>query len=389
MQSDEQPSAPSAPWRATSALTMGAVGLLCRGFLFALSTTEANGLDSFLELLDERENVAERQRGLLTGKDALYINIEVLTIRTVSNHVSVLDDPMIWGVLPVRYAFSPDNHRWGLGSYDLCFQSKATSAFFTFGQVLPTHRAAHSQFGGLFQPTMTQAIRLLSRGPFTPTSMPAKTDKSLSSPDLSDPFTSGQLTFSTNGSDTFPAPSAYLSRRYAWVHIFPEGMIHQKEDKTMRYFKWGVSRLILESEPCPDIVPMWIDGPDQAMHETRTFPRFLPRPFKSISITFGQKLDGEQVFGDLRDRWKRMCAAEEQRSGKQEVGVLHGALRDSKEAVELRKECTMRVRAAVLDVRRTRGLPDEDPKGGLAETYALEGGSGEGRKDDGSITKDT
>ncbi|KAF2105911.1 hypothetical protein BDV96DRAFT_591769 [Lophiotrema nucula] len=370
---DGQPDAPSAPWRAASAFTMGAVGVLCRSFLLGLSTTEVHGLDGFLELLDERANVEERQRGLIT----------------VSNHVSVLDDPAIWGVLPLSYLFNPDNMRWGLASYDLCFTNKALSTFFTFGQVLPTHRTKHSQFGGLFQPTMTQAIRLLCRGPFIqPNDPPEKPNTSVASPDLIDPFSAGHLTYSTNGDDTFPAPSAYLSRRHSWIHIFPEGMIHQTEDKIMRYFKWGVSRLILESDPCPDVVPMWIDGPDQIMHETRTFPRFIPRPFKNVSITFGQKLDSDEVFGELRERWKRLRAKEEQKCGAMEVGVLNDALKVSDEAVKLREECTMRVRAAVLAVRRSRGLPNEDPKVGLVETYREEGSNREGKKDDGSIVKD-
>jgi monolysocardiolipin acyltransferase len=34
---------------------------------------------------------------------------------------------MIWGVLPTKYLFNPDNLRWGLGSYDLCFQNKYCS----------------------------------------------------------------------------------------------------------------------------------------------------------------------------------------------------------------------------------------------------------------------
>jgi len=297
---------------------------------------------------------------------------------------------MIWGVLPLRYIANVDNMRWGLGSYDLCFKNKALSTFFTLGQVLPTHRTAHSQFGGLFQPTITQAIRLLSRGPFIHASdPPRKPDIFPTSPDLSDPFSSGHLTYSTNGRDTFPAPSAYLSRRHSWVHIFPEGMIHQKEDKTMRYFKWGVSRLILESDPMPDIVPMWIEGPDEIMHETRTFPRFLPRPFKNVSITFGEKLDGDRAFGDLRDRWKKMRARAEKVDGRLDTGVLNDTLKYSDEAVAIRKECTMRVRKAVLDVRRTRGHADEDPKGGLVETYALEGAKREGWKEDGSWTRDT
>lgn len=309
---------------------------------------------------------------------------------TVSNHVSVLDDPLIWGVLPFRYLINPDNMRWGLGSYDLCFQNKALSTFFTLGQILPTHRKLHSEFGGLFQPTITEAIRLLSRGPFIhATDPPKKPDTSVSSSDLIDPFSSGHLTFSTNGRDTFPSPSAYLNRRHSWVHIFPEGKVHQKDDKTMRYFKWGVSRLILESEPCPAIVPMWIEGPQDVMNEERGFPRFLPRLFKTVRITFGEELDVEKAFGDLRAKWKQLRAREENASGgKLEVGVLNDRLKYSQEAVDLRKECTMRVRAAVLALRRSRGFPDEDPKVGLAETYALEGSSGSGKKDDGSIIKD-
>jgi monolysocardiolipin acyltransferase len=157
----------------------------------------------------------------------------------------------------------------------------------------------------------------------------------------------------------------------------------------MRYFKWGVSRLILESEPMPDIVPMWIEGLDEVMHESRTFPRFIPRAFKNVSITFGDRLDGDKVFGDLRERWRQMREREEKSSGKLDVGVLSEALKYSEEAVLLRKECTMRVRAAVLDVRRLRGYADEDPKASLAETWKREGPNREGPKADGSWTKDS
>lgn len=215
-----------------------------------------------------------------------------------------------------------------------------------------------------------------------------ETDNSLGSPGLSDPFSSGQLTFTTNGQDVFPAPAAYLSRRHAWVHIFPEGMIHQTEDRIMRYFKWGVSRLILESDPMPDVVPIFVEGFDRVMDETRTFPKFIPRPFKNIRVTFGEKLDTEQVFGDLRERWKQIRAKEERNAGtKLEVGVLNETLKYSDEVVRLRIECTARVRQAVLDVRRQRGYSDEDPKNSLAQTWLREGPKREGRKEDGSITR--
>lgn len=67
MQPEDQPEAPSLPWRAASATTMGIVGLLCKGFLNGLSTVETNGMDKFLKLLDAREDIEGRRRGLLTG----------------------------------------------------------------------------------------------------------------------------------------------------------------------------------------------------------------------------------------------------------------------------------------------------------------------------------
>ncbi|KAK7713582.1 Lyso-phosphatidylcholine acyltransferase [Botryosphaeria dothidea] len=227
------------------------------------------------------------------------------------------------------------------------------------------------------------AIRLLSRTPFS-----APVARHEPAADIPDPFSSGTLTYSTTGHDSFPAPAAYLSRRHAWVHIFPEGKVHQKEDRTMRYFKWGVARLILESDPCPDLVPMWVEGPDQIMHEAREFPRFLPRPGKAVSVTFGDKVDVEKIFGDLREKWTKLKEKEEG-SEKLEVGMLSEGLKYGKEAVNLRKECTMRVREEVLKVRRNRGWPDEDPKAGLVETWALEGPKQEGKMDDESWVKDT
>ncbi|KAF1927465.1 uncharacterized protein M421DRAFT_421876 [Didymella exigua CBS 183.55] len=351
---------------------MGAVGLLCKGFL-SLNKIETHGIERFLRLLDDRQHPKERERGLIT----------------VSNHISVMDDPILWGILPLSYMFDPDNLRWGLASYDLCFTNKGLSTFFTFGQTLPTHRSAHSQFGGLFQPTIAQAIRLLSRGPFsTANDPPEKPVTSLKSPDPIDPFSSGHLTFSTNGEDTFSAPSQYMSRRHAWVHIFPEGMIHQSEQRIMRYFKWGVSRLVLESEPMPDVVPIFIEGFDNIMNEERTFPRFIPRPFQNVRVTFGEKLDTDEVFGDLRARWKQLCAKEAQKSGVLAIGDVPETLKYSDEAVRLRIECTDRIRKAVLDVRRQRGYSDEDPKNNLASTWFREGPGREGRHNDGSITKE-
>lgn len=148
MRPEEQPEAPSGPWRAASAFTMGAVGLLCKGFLNGLSKVETHGMEGFLKLLDEREDPASRQRGLITGKCLYYQKprkCSVLTSvqsRTTSlctyvchnlrivmdglrlHNLYRMDDPILWGILPLAYIFTPDNLRWGLGSYDLCFTNK-------------------------------------------------------------------------------------------------------------------------------------------------------------------------------------------------------------------------------------------------------------------------
>lgn len=61
------PTNPSLLWRFTSAMTMGWTGSISRGFLYGLNSTEAIGLDRFLEILDNRKDFGERERGLITG----------------------------------------------------------------------------------------------------------------------------------------------------------------------------------------------------------------------------------------------------------------------------------------------------------------------------------
>ncbi|MCJ1445935.1 MAG: hypothetical protein MMC23_006440 [Stictis urceolatum] len=213
--------------------------------------------------------------------------------------------------------------------------------------------------------------------------------------EVSDPFSSSQLTYSTNGEDIFPAPASYPARKYSWIHIFPEGRVHQHPHKTMRYFKWGVARLILEPDECPDIVPIWIEGNEQIMHESREFPRFVPRLGKRLGIWFGENVAGEgnSIFRDLRLRWQMLVEQDKLRQKKaaceSDRFELSDELKYGREAVELRKECTMEVRKQVLRLRRQRGLPDEDPKEGLPETWVEEGTKREGKMKDGSWVKDT
>ncbi|KAI9804082.1 MAG: hypothetical protein M1825_001483 [Sarcosagium campestre] len=421
---------PWLPWTVASALTMGVVGSLSRVFLYGANRTEVEGLQPFLRILDERSDVNSRERGLIT----------------VSNHISVMDEPLLWGILPTKYLFSPHAMRWSLGAADICFNNTPVATFFTLGQVLPTHRLAYSSHGGLFQPTMTQAIRLLSRGPFPVDSLPSPSSSSTTTATprtgisiIDDPFSSNQLSYpssssssssssstglsttqkqySTTGQDAYPLPTRYTSTRaHSWLHVFPEGKVHQHESRTMRYFKWGVARLLLEAEPIPRLVPIWIEGFNDVMDETRSFPRWIPRPARRIHVLIGDEVDAEERFGDLRARWRQLVRETESKSntvpsprsleGKKAtttievteeeateteaaLGVLNDeGLKYGDIATALRIECTKRVRDEVLRLRNARGWPPEDPKAGLVDTWLQEGQGRQGRMLDGSWLRD-
>ncbi|KAK6952985.1 hypothetical protein Daesc_005282 [Daldinia eschscholtzii] len=303
---------PSLPWRMTSSVIMGLTAALSRSFLYGLNSVEVTGLERFLEILDQRKDVEKRQRGLITG-----------------------------GLL---------------------------GSFFYAGQVLPTHRLKHSPHGGLFQPTIQQAIRLLSSPPVTtPSSTLAGGIQ-----DISDPFTSGSMTFTTTGTDQYVSPSIYSRNRHSWVHVFPEACVHQHPKMFMRYFKWGISRMILESEPMPDVLPMFIDGPQRVMPEDRGFPRFLPRFPVKFRVAFGELLDTEKKFGDLRARWQELVRKEKNKMKMLAMGELTDELKYGREAVNLRIEVARRVREEVAKVRRGMGYPEEEPGFELAETWAQE-----------------
>ncbi|KAI1027933.1 hypothetical protein LB504_013072 [Fusarium proliferatum] len=343
MSDSEPPAQPSLPWRIASATVMGSVGAFARVFMNGFNTLEVTGLQGLLGVLDRRKREG-RERGLLT----------------VCNHVAVLDDPLIWGMLPMRYFFDAVNMRWGLGAHDICFKNKATSTFFSLGQVLPTHRLWYSPYGGLYQPTMTQAIKLLS-GP-SPASWSTASDSPLSATPVSTrpPPVPQPLFFSTNGVDQFTAPSAYSGYRNAWVHVFPEACCHQSPESGLRYFKWGVSRLILESDPAPEFIPMFVHGTQHIMAEDRGWPRWAPRFGKTVKIVIGEPTDVDQLFGLQRAAWRKLVA-----KGDPEL------LRNSPEATELRISVARRVRDEVEKLRERAGFSAEkDETPALAETWA-------------------
>ncbi|EJT98252.1 acyltransferase-domain-containing protein [Dacryopinax primogenitus] len=218
-----------------SSCTVGAVGLLCKAFLrWGCKEVKVEGLDVLVKALEDK---SRRDNG--TG------------ILTVCNHISVLDDPLIWGVMPTYTYFDPNLSRWTLGASDIIFTNPLFGVFFRTGQVFETFRG-----GGIYQTAVDDAIRTLDDG--------------------------------------------------RWIHIYPEGKINQpcyNPAGGLFPFKWGMGRMIMEAKSMPIIIPMWITGTDQVMPEPRYFPNKFPVPGNRLSITFSHDPKLNDAVGDIRAQW--------------------------------------------------------------------------------------
>jgi len=86
--------------------------------------------------------------------------------------------------------------------------------------------------------------------------------------------------------------------------MFPEGKVNQHTTNPaggLFRFKWGIGRILMDTLSLPTIIPIWLEGFDALMPESRAFPRFIPRlgPSKKISITFGEPLSPEAPLAAL------------------------------------------------------------------------------------------
>ncbi|KAF8873866.1 acyltransferase-domain-containing protein [Gymnopilus junonius] len=215
-----------------SALTVTAVGLTCKAFLSSgLCSIQVSGLQIL------RDALQSPTRPLGQG------------VVTVCNHISTLDDPLVWGVLPAQYYLSSRTTRWALGASDVIFTNPVFSTFFALGQTLETFRGQ-----GIYQKSIDVAIQKLNRG--------------------------------------------------NWVHLFGEGKVNQPntypQDELGRAqlprFKWGVGRILMEAKIPPVVIPMWVTGFDHLMPEGRPFPyKYLPCLGARLSVTFGKPVPADEI----------------------------------------------------------------------------------------------
>lgn len=220
-----------------SKLTVCSIGITCKTFLNIgyCSSVRVSGLENLVTALESPQR--EDGRGIIT----------------VSNHISTLDDPTVWGMLPLRYFLNSRTTRWVLGASDVMFTSPVLSEFFRQGQVIETFRGQ-----GVFQPAVDLAIEKVNQGD--------------------------------------------------WLHLYGEGKVNQdiregtpEERAKLLRFKWGVGRIIMEAKKPPIVIPIWLTGFNNLMPEGRPFPnKYFPRPNTDLSITIGKPVSNDDIKSALQ-----------------------------------------------------------------------------------------
>ena len=199
---------------------------------------------------------------------------------TVSNHTSVLDDPMLQAALVgFRPAWNSENHRWGVCKKSICFKTPFHAAFTGAGKVIPVVVG-----DGLEQPLFKASARKLADGD--------------------------------------------------WVHIFPEGACNQTgrvgvgtlrkkmegyvvtrdEDLAEKIgrLKWGAGKLVArvafgESREPPLIVPYYHVGmqdvmPQRNLPDDNALKHVAPRVGKRVRVVVGDPVDVSDLIAEYEKK---------------------------------------------------------------------------------------
>lgn len=197
-------------WKISSRFTIATVGLFSKFWLVWLNKVKVHNREVLVDLLNKRP----QGQGLLT----------------ISNHVSCIDDPLIWAHLETKY-FTPQKMRLTSAASDVCFTKDIYAKFFSRGQVFPVVRG-----DGVYQKGMDFMVEQLDLG--------------------------------------------------RWCHHFPEGKINATHEYLR--LKWGVGRLISDTQRTPLVLPIWHVGMDSILPNKKPY---IPQIKKKLTILIGQPLD--------------------------------------------------------------------------------------------------
>lgn len=295
------------------------------------------------------------------------------SLLTVMNHMSVVDDPSFYAVLPMRYLKDVDTIRWGFGAHNICFSNTVFSWFFNLGKILGTKR-----FGeGPFQGSLDAAIRILSPDDtldleFSPWA------REQEKPTLIQEFAKlGEVSQNTKelvksvkpsqeSTNILMSKSPFIRNKTSWFHVFPEGFVLQLQEphnNSMRYFKWGVSRLILESTRAPVVMPIFAYGFEKVAPEDTAgegIRRYLPSNLGAeIHVTIGDMIPDLRIE-IYRQKWRDLC---KKYIDLENPTDLSEELKNGEKAQKLRSELAAELRQKVLEIREGLGVfKPEDPR---------------------------
>lgn len=313
--------------QATCMLTVG----FSKTVLNVFYKPELHGLEN---LDDALAKAREENRGLLT----------------VMNHMSVVDDPFIWGFLPWRFYSNVDDIRWGLAAANLCFASKSASYFFSLGKIFGTERFG----GGPFQDSIDAAIRVMS---------PDDTmDLIYDGKDSTSKLWLDESVVYKEVKENYMSP--IIRSKPSWLHVFPEGFVlqlHPPFNNSMRYFKWGITRIILESTRQPVVLPMFGHGFEKIAPEFESegvMNRMLPSNIGSeIHLHISKPID-DAIIHTYRQEWLKLV----KKYGKDGVDLTE-ELKYGKKAQDLRSRLANELRQHVAKIRHEQvGFPQEDKR---------------------------
>lgn len=333
-------------WNAMSQLTCVAMTGFSKLILATLYNVEVKGLDH----LDQSfANARATNRGILT----------------VMNHMSTCDDPFIFACLPWRYFKDWEDIRWGLAASNVCFTNKYSSTFFSLGKIFPCER-----FGrGPFQSGLDACIRILSPDDTIDSDHILGDEKYLSQyhnhykgeTPLNPELLSSRKVVSLYSPQYTPPVLRYKT---SWVHIFPEGYVCQLRppfQNSMRFFRWGTARLILEPTVQPVIVPIFADGFEKVKPEEIDMKTDYLTPNNvgaQITVNIGRAID-DNIISKFRDEWKELCSKYPNTANPND---LSDELMFGKEARDLRSRVCAFLREQVARLRMENGFPEEDPR---------------------------
>lgn len=275
-----------------------------------------------------------------------------------------VDDPFLWGCLPWKFFYNVDDIRWGLGAANVCFKNSFFSYFFSLGKVLATER-----FGrGPFQGSVDASVRLLC--PDNTLSMvfhPSEQKRLM-----------GRASWFRKASEPIAVTRSFEKipqeyhpplqrKKTSWLHIFPEGYVCQMQpphSNSMRYFRWGTSRLLLEPTVAPVVVPIFGSGFEKIAPESTAddiIERYTPHNRGAeINVVIGDPIEDE-IIERFREKWRNLCS--EQYDDQKSPNDLSFSLKFGKQAQKLRSEVAAMMREKVVFLRdNVCKFPKEDSR---------------------------